>query len=159
LLAECYVRRDQVGVVAYRGRGAELLLPPTRSLVRAKRSLAELPGGGGTPLAAGIDAAAALAARVRRGGATPLVVLLTDGRANVARNGQGGRALATEDALASARAFAAGGTAALVIDTSPHPNPGAAALAAAMGARCVALPHAAADALSAAVRSERGRSR
>ena len=37
------------------------MLPPTRSLVRAKRSLAGLPGGGGTPLAAGIDAAAALA--------------------------------------------------------------------------------------------------
>ena len=57
LLADCYVRRDQVAVIAFRGRGAELLLPPTRSLVRAKRSLAALPGGGGTPLAAGLDAA------------------------------------------------------------------------------------------------------
>ncbi|MBX3637802.1 MAG: VWA domain-containing protein, partial [Rubrivivax sp.] len=43
LLAECYVRRDQVAVLAFRGRGAELLLPPTRSLVRAKRALAGLP--------------------------------------------------------------------------------------------------------------------
>lgn len=43
LLAECYVRRDQVGVIAFRGRAAEVLLPPTRSLVRAKRSLAQLP--------------------------------------------------------------------------------------------------------------------
>jgi magnesium chelatase subunit D len=46
LLAECYVRRDQVAVVAFRGRGAEVLLAPTRSLTRAKRSLAGLPPGG-----------------------------------------------------------------------------------------------------------------
>jgi magnesium chelatase subunit D len=51
LLADCYVRRDRVAMIAFRGPGAELLLPPTRSLVRAKRSLAGLPGGGGTPLA------------------------------------------------------------------------------------------------------------
>ena len=38
-----------------------MLLPPTRSLVRAKRSLAALPGGGGTPLAAGIAAGFAMA--------------------------------------------------------------------------------------------------
>ena len=73
---------------------AELLLPPTRSLVRAKRSLAGLPGGGGTPLAAGIDAALALAEPIRRKGETPIVILLTDGRANVARDGSGGRAQA-----------------------------------------------------------------
>ena len=48
-------------MLAFRGRSAELLLPPTRSLVRAKRCLAGLPGGGGTPLAAGIEAALALA--------------------------------------------------------------------------------------------------
>jgi len=56
LLADCYVRRDRVALITFRGTGAEVLLPPTRSLVRAKRSLAGLPGGGGTPLAAGIDA-------------------------------------------------------------------------------------------------------
>ncbi|MFZ4758984.1 MAG: magnesium chelatase subunit D, partial [Burkholderiaceae bacterium] len=92
LLADCYVRRDRVSVLAFRARGAEVLLPPTRSLVRAKRSLAGLPGGGGTPLAAGIDAAAELAAGVARRGGSPVIVLLTDGRANVARDGTGGRA-------------------------------------------------------------------
>jgi hypothetical protein len=49
LLAECYVRRDRVALVAFHGQHAELVLPPTRSLVRARRSLAGLPGGGGTP--------------------------------------------------------------------------------------------------------------
>jgi magnesium chelatase subunit D len=99
LLADCYVRRDRVALVAFRGRGAELLLPPTRSLVRTKRSLAGLPGGGGTPLAAGIEAGLALADGVKRRGGTPLLVLLTDGRANVARDGSGGRVKAGEEAL------------------------------------------------------------
>ena len=54
--------------------------------MRAKRCLAELPGGGGTPLSAGIDSARILAQAVRRQGGTPLIVLLTDGRANVTRN-------------------------------------------------------------------------
>ena len=83
LLASCYVRRDRVALVAFRGQSAELLLPPTRSLVRAKRSLASLPGGGGTPLAAGIDVSLLLADAVQRRGGTPTIVLLTDGRANV----------------------------------------------------------------------------
>ncbi len=156
LLADCYARRDRVAVIGFRGAGAQVLLAPTRSLVRAKRQLAGLPGGGGTPLAAGIDAAHALAATVRRGGATPLVVLLTDGRANIARDGAPGREAATRDALGAARAFAATSTATLLIDTSPQPSAAAQAIAAALGARCIALPHAQAQALSQAVRQERG---
>jgi magnesium chelatase subunit D len=156
LLADCYARRDRVAVIGFRGSGAQVLLAPTRSLVRARRQLAGLPGGGGTPLAAGIAAADALAAAVRRGGATPLVVLLTDGRANIARDGSPGREAAQRDALAAARAFASRGTAALLIDTSPQPSAAARELAAHLGARCLALPHAAADALSVAVRRERG---
>lgn len=157
LLAECYVRRDQVAVLAFRGVAAELILPPTRSLVRAKRGLAALPGGGGTPLAAGLDAAAALAARVRRAGATPVVVLLTDGRANVGRDGLGGRARAQDEALAAARALRAQGGSVILIDTSVRPEPAARTLALAAGARYLALPQADAAALSRAVQGAHGR--
>lgn len=156
LLAECYVRRDQVAVIAFRGRGAELLLPPTRSLVRVRRSLAGLPGGGGTPLAAGLEAAAALAERVRRSGSTPVTVLLTDGRANVARDGQGGRERAREDALAAARRLRAQGERVLVIDTSVRPEPAALALAQAAGARYLPLPQADPRTVSRAVLRARG---
>jgi magnesium chelatase subunit D len=157
LLAECYVRRDQVAVLAFRGAAAEVILPPTRSLVRAKRGLAGLPGGGGTPLAAGLDAAAMMAAQVRRAGGTPVVVLLTDGRANVGRDGQGGRVRAQEHALAAARALRAQGGSVIVIDTSVRPEPAALALALAAGARYVALPQADAAALSRAVQGAHGR--
>ncbi len=151
MLAECYVRRDQVALLAFRGTAAELLLPPTRSLVRARRALAGLPGGGGTPLAAGIEAALRLAQQVRRGGMTPLVVMLTDGRANVARSGEGGRQQAQLDALAAARLLRAAALQVLLVDTSPRPEPAAAALALAMGARYLALPQADAAGLARAV--------
>jgi magnesium chelatase subunit D len=157
LLAECYVRRDQVAVLAFRGAAAEVILPPTRSLVRAKRGLAGLPGGGGTPLAAGLDAAAALALRVRRAGGTPVVVVLTDGRANVGRDGLGGRARAQEEALAAARALRAQGGSVIVIDTSVRPEPAAHALALAAGARYLALPQANAAALARAVQGAHDR--
>jgi magnesium chelatase subunit D len=58
LLAQSYARRDEVAVIAFRGAGAEVLLEPTRALARARRGLAALPGGGATPLAAALDAAA-----------------------------------------------------------------------------------------------------
>ncbi len=141
VLADCYVRRDQVALIAFRGQGAELLLPPTRSLVRAKRSLAGLPGGGGTPLSAAIIAAAQLADQVERAGGTPTVVLLTDGQANVARDGSHGRRKAFEDALAAAGILRASRIRALVIDISPRPHPNARQLAQDMGAHLFALPH------------------
>jgi magnesium chelatase subunit D len=152
LLADCYVRRDRVALIAFRGSRADLLLAPTRSLARAKRSLAGLPGGGGTPLAAALEAAHGLAQQIARSGDTPVMVLLTDGRANIARDGSPGRAKASEDALAAARAFAAGSMSCLLIDTSPQPQPSGQALAQAMRAHYVALPHADAQGLSRAVR-------
>jgi magnesium chelatase subunit D len=156
LLADCYVRRDRVALLAFRGTTAELLLPPTGALVRARRCLAGLPGGGGTPVAAAVDAAAQLAHALRRKGLTPNVVLLTDGRANIARDGTPGRAQAEADALAAARRFQADGFAALVLDTAPRPSPQAERLAAALGARYRPLPYADAGRLSAAVREGAG---
>ncbi|WP_375409591.1 magnesium chelatase subunit D [uncultured Methylobacterium sp.] len=153
LLAEAYIRRDRVALVAFRGRGAELILPPTRSLVRAKRGLSALPGGGGTPLASGIDVATAVALGVRRGGGTPVLVMLTDGRANVGRSGEPGRAQAGTDALNAAAAFRATGIRAIFIDTAPRPQEIARRLAAAMDARYLALPYADAGQVSGAVKA------
>ena len=153
MLAECYVRRDRVALVAFRGPGAELALPPTRSLVRAKRALAALPGGGGTPLASGIALAAAVAEGVQRRGGTPTVVLLTDGGANVARDGTPGRVRAQDDARVAARALRERRAGAILIDTSPRPQDSAREFALALDARYVALPQADAGALAAAVRA------
>ncbi len=152
LLAECYIRRDQVALVAFRGKGAEILLPPTRSLTRAKRSLAALAGGGGTPLASGINAAAALALNVRRRGISPLIVLLTDGRANLGADGKPGRDRAQNDASAAAKRLRADGIAAMLVDTSPRPQIQAERLAQHMAARYVPLPYANAAAISKAAR-------
>jgi len=152
LLAECYVRRDSVALIAFRGTNAEVILPPTRSLVRAKRSLAGLPGGGGTPLACALESACALADGVRRKGDTPVVVLLTDGRANVARDGSQGRERAEQDSLAAARRLREARLNAVLVDTSPRAQAQAQRLATEMGARYLPLPHADAALLSSAVK-------
>ncbi len=151
LLADCHARRDQVALIGFRGERAEQLLPPTRSLVRVRRTLAALPGGGGTPLASGIDQAAELAAGARRTGRTPLVVFLTDGRANVARDGAPGRARAEEEAWTAARQLKRDAVGALVVDTSPRRQANAERLAHSMGAAYLPLPHADASALCQAV--------
>jgi magnesium chelatase subunit D len=153
MLGECYIRRDQVALFAFRGTTAELLLPPTGALARARRCLGGLPGGGGTPLAAGLEAARALAETLRRQGDMPKLVMLTDGRANVALDGVMDRGRAMADAERVARHLRATGLPALVIDISPRPQPEAARIAAAMGARLLALPRADAAALSRAVRA------
>jgi magnesium chelatase subunit D len=159
LLADCYVRRDKVALLAFRGARAELLLPATNALARARRSLAGLPGGGGTPLAAGIDAARAQAEAAGRAGQTPIVVLLTDGHANVGLNGLGGRPQAGADALAAAARLRAAAATTLLVDISPRPQALAARLAEALAARYLPLPLADAATLSRAVRAAAGAAR
>jgi magnesium chelatase subunit D len=151
MLAQAYVTRSEVALVAFRGETAELLLPPTRSLTRARRSLTELPGGGGTPLAMGLNAAREVAEAAIARGRSAALVILTDGRANIAADGSPGRTQAREDAEAAAKAIYARGIDALVVDISARPGPEGAALAQAMGGRFLALPRADARMLQAAI--------
>lgn len=147
LLADAYVRRTRVALIAFRKTAAELLLPPTRSLARARRRLADLAGGGATPLASALEAAAALAAAERAKGRTPRLVLLTDGRGNVALDGQSFRTRALTDAEAAARRIRALGFPCALIDIAPRGRDDGRRLAEALGARHAALPYADAGAL------------
>ena len=155
LLAQSYVRRDRVALIAFRARRAEALLHPTRSLARARRALAELPGGGATPLASGIREAHVMAGAVLRSGQQCHVVVLTDGCANVDTEGRAGRVAAFDEALLMARRVRADGIASLVIDISPAPGQQSLALADALGARYVPLPHGCAENITEAVRQFR----
>ncbi len=152
LLAEAYVKRAQVALVAFRGTGAELILPPTRSLARARKSLGALPGGGGTPLASGLNAARELAEAARKRGRTPFLVILTDGRANICAKGTMVRQAAEDDAEAAAKAIGLSGIGSAFVDISPRPRPEGAKLAAIMGACYLPLPRADARAMHAAVK-------
>jgi len=85
LLMEAYQKRDKVGLVAFKGNDAEVLLPPTNSIEIAKNLLEELPTGGKTPLGQGLLVSYQLIkAQLRQDPSMlPLMVIITDGRANV----------------------------------------------------------------------------
>ncbi len=151
LLSEAYARRDHVALIGFRGDGAEMLLPPTRSLVQTKRRLNALPGGGGTPLAAGLKLAAETATRAVAQGMTPYVVVLTDGRANIALDGSANRAAAAEDAENMGKSLLSRGIETLIIDTGQRPSRSLTALSDAIGSTYLALPRSDAYQLSAAV--------
>lgn len=153
LLAQCYVRRDEVALIAFRGKSANVLLPPTRSLTRVRRRLAQLPGGGGTPLASGIAQAMQTALQARQRGAVPVLVFLTDGEANVSLAGAGGRDNAAADVTATSKALKACNIPTIVVDMSPRPNPKARKLSDGIAARYIPLPAADATRLASAVRA------
>jgi len=140
LLGECYVRRDRVALVTFRGEQASLDLSPTRSLTRARRALQSLPGGGGTPLAAGFGLAAELIGQLHRAGELPVCVFMTDGKANIALDGARSREKARADADQQAARLARSGARLIFIDTSPRPQAPASALASRMQARYLPLP-------------------
>lgn len=151
MLAQAYITRSEVALISFRGGVAELLLPPTRSLTRAKRALSELPGGGGTPLAMGLNAARECAEAVIARGRSASLVILTDGRGNIAADGTPGRAQAALDTEAAAKAICTRRIDALVVDISARPGREGASLAAAMGGRFLALPRADARMIQAAI--------
>jgi len=86
LLLDAYQRRDRVGMISFRGTSASLMLPPTNSVDLAQVHLAEMPTGGRTPLSAGLFKALEVieTERIKDRDVLPLVVLLSDGRGNVA---------------------------------------------------------------------------
>ena len=140
LLAQCYIRRDEVAMLSMRGAKAEVVLPPTRSLARAKRNLAALPGGGGTPLASGFRAANEMAISLQRKGLTPIIVIMSDGKANVNLLGVGGRGGAHADALTAAKELRLKNHRVLFVDTSPQPEILAQELSGTMAAQYFPLP-------------------
>ena len=154
LLAESYRSREEVALVVFRDRNARVLVPPTRSLTRAKRLLRGLAGGGGTPMARGIERALELAVAGRRDGKACRILLLSDGRPNVNRQGLGGRASAMDDALALAREVQRQQIPFVVLDTSPRGMDFLRDLAGAAGGHAHHLPRADARRIRDRVTSE-----
>lgn len=116
LLQQAYVHRDRVALLAFRGDHADLLLPPSQSVELARRALDLLPTGGGTPLAAALLLALDIAKQARsRGILQTVLVLLTDGRANVGLKGQGESI--KEELQHLGRHIAGAGIRAIVVDT------------------------------------------
>jgi magnesium chelatase subunit D len=141
LLQSAYEQRDQVGVIAFRGVAAEVLLAPTRSIELAEETLRQLPTGGRTPLAHALVLAHELLRKARQ--AQPelpvLLVVLSDGKANVSLPEMQGDAWT--QSLQAAAELADAPTPALVLD----PEAGlvrlgrAAQLAKALAAECLSL--------------------
>ncbi|WP_251092831.1 putative cobaltochelatase [Streptomyces sp. Caat 7-52] len=170
LLLDAYQRRDKVGLVTFRGSGAEVALPPTSSVDAAAARLQSLPTGGRTPLAAGLLKAHEVlrVERLRDPARRALVVVVTDGRATgngAARSasGQGGgRAAGGTEPVAlagrAARLFAAEGTASVVVDCESGPvRLGLAGqLAGELGGTAVTLDELRADSIAGLVRDVRG---
>jgi magnesium chelatase subunit D len=116
LVTDAYQRRDKVAVIAFRGEGAQTLLPATSSVEAAVARLERLPTGGRTPLAEGLVAARDLlrTERLRDPRRRPLVLILTDGRATA-----GPRPL--ERSARGAALLAGSGAACVVIDCERGP--------------------------------------
>jgi magnesium chelatase subunit D len=150
LLRDAYQRRDKVAVITFRAQEARLILPPTASAHIAARRLSRFDTGGQTPLAEGLLAARGLVVRekVRDRSRRPLVVVLTDGRANAGRDPLG-------RSRSAAALLVAEGAAAVVVDceTSYVRLGLAQQLAAQLGAPSVRLEQLRADYLTRAVRS------
>ncbi|MGW2299682.1 putative cobaltochelatase [Streptomyces sp. NPDC001809] len=154
LLLDAYQRRDKVGLVTFRGREAEVALPPTSSVDAAAARLEKLPTGGRTPLSAGLLKAHDVlrVERLRDPSRRPLLVVVTDGRAT------GGGADPVALAARAARLHAADGTASVVVDCESGPvRLGLAReLARELGGTAVTLDELRADSIAGLVRDVQG---
>ena len=158
LLLDAYQRRDRVGLIAFRGTTAQLLLPPTSSVDLAHAQLTEMPTGGRTPLSRGLLLAMEVieAERQKDRNVLPLLVVLSDGRANVAMGvadgttEAGGTRLPIAEAHAMAAAIKEQRISSVVIDTeTDFLRLGLAGpVAEAMGAPCIQLEELHSDALA-----------
>jgi magnesium chelatase subunit D len=116
LLSQAYINRDKVALVTFRGDGADLLLPPTNSVELLRRAVDQIPTGGGTPVAATILRTLEVAEQARRKGFKNVsLVMLTDGRANVALKGD--RAMVEQELEVLCRSVIDARINALIIDT------------------------------------------
>ncbi|HEY3606068.1 MAG TPA: VWA domain-containing protein, partial [Pseudonocardiaceae bacterium] len=153
LLSDAYQRRDKVGVVTFRGTGAEVALPPTSSVDAAARRLRGLRTGGRTPLSDGLlRARRVLAAeRLRDPRRRALLIVLTDGRATATSTG--GDPVA--DAQRAAGLLASDGIASITVDCEHGPvRLGLAArLAGALGGPCLTLAQLSADQVALVARA------
>ena len=152
LLTDAYQRRDQVAVIAFRGEDASLLLAPTRSVERAEQGLRALPTGGRTPLPHALQLALETLEQAGDNMAQPLLVLLTDGRANVALVDGGDP---WRESLALAELLAGRGVPSLVLDTEAGflRLGRAAQLAQVLGAECLTLEALSAQSLALTIRA------
>ncbi len=156
LLLDAYQRRDRVALIGFRATGADLLLPPTNSVDLAQLYLQDMPTGGRTPLSRGLYLALETleTERLRDRNVLPLVVLLSDGRANVALDGSAANAV--DEARGFATIFADKHITSVVIDTELDfiKLQMAQPLAESMGARYLKLEELRADNLADAVLRE-----
>ena len=153
LLLDAYQRRDRVGLISFRGTKAELLLPPTNSVDLAQVHLQEMPTGGRTPLSAGLFKALEIieTERIKDRDVQPLLVVLSDGRGNVAL----GQDSPLDEAYAAAGIIGEEKVPSVVVDTeSGFLRLGMVqAVAEAMGAQYLKLEDLRADNLAEAVRA------
>ncbi|CAI8039607.1 Uncharacterized protein Rv2850c [Geodia barretti] len=160
LLLDAYQRRDRVGLIAFRGTGAEVLLPPTGSVEMAQWCLQEMPTGGRTPLARALYLAMETleTERLKDRDVLPLLVLMSDGRANVTLAGdQSSNVLNLPDEVRHlSETVASAKIPAVVVDTEQDfiKLELARNIADAMSARYIKLDDLAAQSLADAVRSE-----
>ncbi|NYI78800.1 VWA domain-containing protein [Nocardioides panzhihuensis] len=156
LLLDAYRRRDKVGMITFRGEGAELVLPPTGSVDLAAARLDEIPAGGRTPLAEGLLEAARVLQRerLRDRDLRPLLVVVTDGRANFPKkDGQAHGKDAVRRSQQAAAYVAGLGVTTVVIDSESGPMRLGLArqLAAHLEAEHVPVAEVSAEALTSAV--------